>query len=76
MDYEGTLPSEDLGQVKIDKLFKDRKPSEEILNLLTELTNDKKNSVYIVAGKGASQLNEWFGSIKNLGLSAEHGFLY
>ena len=76
LDYEGTLPSEDLGQVKMDKLFKDRKPSEEILNLLTELTNDKKNSVYIVAGKGASQLNEWFGPIKNLGLSAEHGFLY
>ena len=76
LDYEGTLPSEDIGQVKIDKLFKDRRPSEEILNLLTELTNDKKNSVYIVAGKGASQLKDWFGSIKNLGLSAEHGFLY
>ena len=76
LDYEGTLPSEDTGQVKIDKLFKDRKPSEEILNLLTELTNDKKNCVYIVAGKGASQLNDWFGSVKNLGLSAEHGFIY
>ena len=76
LDYEGTLPSEDTGQVKIDKLFKDRRPSEEILNLLTELTNDKKNSVYIVAGKGASQLKDWFGSVKNLGLSAEHGFIY
>ena len=76
LDYEGTLPSEDTGQVKIDKLFKDRRPSEEILNLLTDLSNDKKNSVYIVAGKGKSQLEDWFGSIKNLGLSAEHGFLY
>ena len=76
LDYEGTLPSEDTGQVKIDKLFKDRKPSEEILNLLTDLTNDKKNSVFIVAGKGKTQLEEWFGSINNLGLSAEHGFLY
>ena len=76
LDYEGTLPSEDTGQVKIDKLFKDRKPSEEILNLLNDLTNDKKNSVYIVAGKGKTQLEEWFGSINNLGLSAEHGFLY
>ena len=76
LDYEGTLPSEDTGQVKIDKLFKDRRPSEEILNLLTDLSNDKKNSVYIVAGKGKSQLEDWFGSVKNLGLSAEHGFLY
>ena len=76
LDFEGTLPSEDTGQVKIDKLFKDRRPSEEILNLLNDLTNDKKNSVYIVAGKGKSQLEDWFGSIKNLGLSAEHGFLY
>ena len=76
LDFEGTLPSEDTGQIKIDKLFKDRRPSEEILNLLNDLTNDKKNSVYIVAGKGKSQLEDWFGSIKNLGLSAEHGFLY
>ena len=76
LDYEGTLPSEDTGQVKVDKIFKDRKPSEEILNLLTDLTNDKKNNVYIVAGKGNTQLGEWFKSINNLGLSAEHGFLY
>ena len=76
LDFEGTLPSEDIGQGRIDKFFKDRKPSKEILNLLTELTNEKKNNVYIVAGKGYSQLNDWFGSIPNLGLSAEHGFLY
>ena len=76
LDFEGTLPTEDIGQGKVEKLFKDRKPSEDILNLLTELTNDKKNSVFIVAGKGSSQLNDWFGSIPNLGLSAEHGYLY
>ena len=76
LDFEGTLPTEDIGQGKIEKLFKDRKPSQEILNLLTELTNDKKNSVYIVAGKGAKQLDIWFEGIPNLGLSAEHGYLY
>ena len=76
LDFEGTLPAEDIGQGKIEKLFKDRKPSQEILNLLTELTNDKKNSVYIVAGKGSTQLSEWFDGIPNLGLSAEHGYLY
>ena len=76
LDFEGTLPNEDIGQGRIDKLFKDRKPSKEILNLLTELANDKKNNVYIVAGKGFSQLDDWFGKIPNLGLSAEHGFLY
>ena len=76
LDFEGTLPTEDIGQGKIEKLFKDRKPSQEILNLLTELTNDKKNCVYIVAGKGAKQLDIWFEGIPNLGLSAEHGYLY
>ena len=76
LDFEGTLPTEDIGQGKVEKLFKDRKPSVEILNLLTELTNDKKNNVYIVAGKGAQQLGDWFGNIPNLGLSAEHGYLY
>ena len=76
LDFEGTLPTEDIGQGKIEKLFKDRKPSQEILNLLTELTNDKKNCVYIVAGKGAKQLDVWFEGIPNLGLSAEHGYLY
>ena len=76
LDFEGTLPTEDIGQGKVEKLFKDRKPSVEILNLLAELTNDKKNNVYIVAGKGAQQLGDWFGNIPNLGLSAEHGYLY
>ena len=76
LDFEGTLPTEDIGQGKVEKLFKDRKPSVEILNLLTELTNDKKNNVYIVAGKGAKQLDDWFGDIPNLELSADHGYLY
>ena len=76
LDFEGTLPTENIGQEKVEKLFKDRKPSEEIKSLLTELTNDRKNSVFIVAGKGQQQLKEWFGDIPNLGLSAEHGYLY
>ena len=76
LDFEGTLPAEDMGQGKTDKFFKDRKPSEEILNLLTELTNDRKNSVFIVAGKGQKQLDEWFENVPNLGLSGEHGYLY
>ena len=76
LDFEGTLPTENIGQGKVEKLFKDRKPSEEIISLLKELTNDKKNSVFIVAGKGALQLENWFKDIPNLGLSAEHGYLY
>ena len=76
LDFEGTLPTEDIGQGKVEKLFKDRKPSEDILTLLTELTNVKNNSVFIVAGKGSQQLNDWFEDIPNLGLSAEHGYLY
>ena len=77
LDYEGTLPSENIGQgSKTNKLLKGRKPSEEILSLLKELVSDKRNKVFIVAGKGNKELSEWFGSVKHLCLAAEHGFLY
>ena len=73
LDYEGTLPS---AYQNSEFVSKGSPPSTEILNLLKGLTADKRNKVFIVAGKGPDQLKEWFGSVKNLGLAAEHGFMY
>ena len=72
-DYEGTLPS---AYQNSEIVSKGSPPSTEILNLLKGLTSDKRNKVFIVAGKGPDQLKEWFGSVKDLGLAAEHGFMY
>ena len=72
-DYEGTLPS---AYQNSEFVSKGSPPSTEILNLLKGLTADKRNKVFIVAGKGPEQLKEWFGGVKNLGLAAEHGFKY
>ena len=72
-DYEGTLPS---AYQNSEFVSKGSPPSTEILNLLKGLTADKRNKVSIVAGKGPDQLKEWFGSVKDLGLAAEHGFMY
>lgn len=72
-DYEGTLPS---AYQNTEFVSKGSPPSTEILNLLKGLTADKRNKVFIVAGKGPEQLKEWFGGVKDLGLAAEHGFMF
>ena len=72
-DYEGTLPSAYQNKSFVSK---GSPPSTDILNLLKGLTADKRNKVFIVAGKGPEQLKEWFGGVKNIGLAAEHGFMY
>ena len=72
-DYEGTLPS---AYQNTEFVSKGSPPSTEIINLLKGLTADKRNKVFIVAGKGPEQLKEWFGGVKDLGLAAEHGFMY
>ena len=72
-DYEGTLP---FAYQNTEFVSKGSSSSTEILNLLKGLTADKRNSVYIVAWKGPDQLKEWFGSVKDRGLAAEHGFMY
>ena len=73
LDFEGTLP---VAYQNSAFLSKDSPPSAEIINLLKGLTSDKRNKVFIVAGKGPKKLIEWFGGVKHLGLAAEHGFKY
>ena len=76
LDYEGTLPSAYSNQYDDEFVSKGCKPTDEIISLLGELTVDKRNKVFIVAEKGEGQIKEWFGDVKNLGLGAEHGFIY
>lgn len=47
-------------------------PSSDTLNLLSALSSDPKNSIYIVSGRDRKFLEEWFVNIP-IGLSGEHG---
>jgi trehalose 6-phosphate synthase/phosphatase len=44
-----------------------------MINTLQELSNDKRNMVFIVSGKERASLLETLNDISNLGLIAEHG---
>ncbi|KAI7737013.1 hypothetical protein M8C21_032545, partial [Ambrosia artemisiifolia] len=66
LDYDGTV----MPQASVDKA-----PSKEVISILNVLSNDPKNVVFIVSGRGKDSLSKWFDSCKNLGLSAEHGWL-
>lgn len=65
-DYDGTL-------TPIVSVPSDAQPSPEMLSYLQTLCNDERNNVWVVSGRDQVCLEEWLGSIKNLGLSAEHG---
>ncbi len=51
-------------------------PTAEIKQVVEALCADPKNVVFVVSGKELSQVSEFFGGFKNLGLGAEHGFYY
>jgi len=65
LDYDGTL-------TPIVKKPEDAKPSAELLKLLKTLSDDTRNSIYIISGRDRKFLKEELGSV-SLGLSAEHG---
>ncbi|EOA39653.1 hypothetical protein CARUB_v10008292mg [Capsella rubella] len=65
LDYDGTL----MPQNSINKA-----PSQEVLNFLDALCEDKKNSIFIVSGRGRESLGKWFTPCKNVGIAAEHGY--
>ncbi|GAB4813526.1 hypothetical protein N2152v2_000572 [Parachlorella kessleri] len=65
LDHDGTL----VAQSSINS-----RPTEQVLGVLCHLTADPTNTVYIISGRGRAELSEWFASVPNLGLAAEHGF--
>ena len=69
LNYEGTLQLEHEDPDK-------NVPDQRIIKILSNLTSDSKNSVYIVSGQTKDKLYSWFSKIKNLNLAAEQGFFY
>lgn len=68
LDYDGTL-------APFVKNPKDALPSPELLELLNELTADKRNKVVINSGRNHEILEEWLGAMP-LDFAAEHGAFY
>lgn len=65
LDYDGTLvPFADDPQAV--------QPSEELLAILRNLSQQPANQVVLISGRDRSTMQRWFGSI-NAGLVAEHG---
>ncbi|KAI5679182.1 hypothetical protein M9H77_10132 [Catharanthus roseus] len=65
LDYDGTV----VPQSSIIKT-----PSPEVIRVLNALSNDPKNTVFIVSGRGRTSLGEWLDPCESLGIAAEHGY--
>ncbi|KAJ8563094.1 hypothetical protein K7X08_031546 [Anisodus acutangulus] len=65
LDYDGTV---------IPQSSMVKAPSAEVITLLNDLSNDPKNTVYIVSGRGRTSLCEWLAPCERLGIAAEHGY--
>ncbi|KAF1809419.1 hypothetical protein P152DRAFT_403357 [Eremomyces bilateralis CBS 781.70] len=65
-DYDGTL-------VNIVQSPSAAIPSDRIIRTLKTLASDPHNEVWIISGRDQAFLDEWWGHISELGLSAEHG---
>ncbi len=65
LDYDGTL-------APYQKLPSLASPSNELIQLLKELTAEKSNEVIIISGRDAPTLQKWLGHLP-LHLVAEHG---
>lgn len=80
LDYENTLQTtvEDIGNETLEKnmCITAHRPTQELLSILSTLLSDPKNVIYIVTGREKYYLDEWFGSLKEIGLGAEYGFFY
>lgn len=48
-------------------------PSARLLDILTKLSEDPKNQIWIISGRDQAFLEQWLGHNPKLGLSAEHG---
>ncbi|HVW95566.1 MAG TPA: bifunctional alpha,alpha-trehalose-phosphate synthase (UDP-forming)/trehalose-phosphatase [Mucilaginibacter sp.] len=65
LDYDGTL-------VPFSKSPELAAPSDNILQVLKELSRQAQNAVYIVSGRDSAALEKWLGHLP-VGLVAEHG---
>lgn len=65
-DYDGTL-------TPIVKVPSEATPTERTLAAISKLAEDPRNIVYLISGRDGDFLDEHWGHVKSLGLSAEHG---
>jgi len=65
LDYDGTLSP-------IRTKPEDATPSRELIKLLTALSSDPNNYIYIISGRDRNFLQHWIGKLP-IGLCAEHG---
>ena len=65
LDYDGTL-------APYQKLPSLAAPSEELIDLLKQLTNDPANEIVIISGRDVNTLEKWLGKLQ-LNMIAEHG---
>jgi len=65
LDYDGTLSP-------ICPKPEEATPSTELLSLLSSLSDDPHNNIYIISGRDRKFLQSWIGNLP-IGLSAEHG---
>jgi trehalose 6-phosphate synthase/phosphatase len=77
-DYGGTITcNENLDNLSRFRMVKTRshhsEPTEEMIQTIQGLCEDKKNTVFVVSGKERHSLIKTLGHIPNLGLAAEHG---
>jgi len=69
LDYDGTL-------CPLVSRPEQANPDKELTDLLTRLAANDRNEVYVISGRGQSQLDDWIGDIPGLGIGAEHGLFY
>ncbi|KAM7252282.1 hypothetical protein ACFE04_024165 [Oxalis oulophora] len=65
LDYDGTVVPE-------TSIIK--QPSSEVNLILKTLSDDPRNTVFIVSGRGRSSLSDWLAPCEMLGIAAEHGY--
>jgi trehalose 6-phosphate synthase/phosphatase len=65
LDYDGSL-------VPFTEDYKAARPPKTLLRLLETLSADKNTDVVLISGRGADDLEQWFGELP-LNLVAEHG---
>lgn len=65
LDYDGTL-------TPYQKLPSLATPSDELIDLLNQLTNDPSNEIVVISGRDVDTLEKWLGKLP-LNMIAEHG---
>ncbi|KAM9976951.1 hypothetical protein ACTFIR_010800 [Dictyostelium discoideum] len=65
LDYDGTL-------TPLVRLPSQAMPSKQLIDVLSKLTEDSRNEVYVISGRDRSSLEKWLGHLP-IGMSCEHG---